>query len=231
MSIFICKMFYRLIEFLAVSIISLTGSTTYKTMAIIENSSLNKAEPVSSTVVAYDTIVKYNNKLPASKKNVIVEGKNGLNFQDKNGDSKELTAAVSEVVEVGTGPKGKYTGNTTGYGGDCKGCSGRVSCRTREGEKYNLTKDGEYYHDIQYGDVRVVAADLKMFKCGTIIEIDNGRLEPFLGIVLDTGASVANSLTQYGLVHIDIAHTTETDPVVYQATSKQAEFNVQRWGW
>ena len=70
-----------------------------------------------------------------------------------------------------------------------------------------------------------------MFKCGTIIEIDNGKLEPFLGIVMDTGSSMVNSWSSYGLVHIDIAHATEKDKIVYQATSNNASFNVQRWGW
>lgn len=231
MSIYIFKIFCRLIGTLLVSLISLSANNNYQTIAVIENTNYTKTKKVVSTVVEYDTVLKYNSKLPANKKNVIVEGKNGLNYQDKDGSVKELNASVSEVIEVGTGPSGNYTGNTTGYGGDCKGCSGTVSCKTREGSRYNLVSDGEYYHDNQYGDVRVVAADLGLFKCGTIIEIDNGTLEPFLGIVMDTGSSVSSNLSKYGLVHIDIAHTTEKDPVVYQATSKNAEFSVQRWGW
>ena len=30
---------------------------------------------------------------------------------------------------------------------------------------------------------------------------------------------------------IDIAYETQEDKTVYLATSKNAEFNVQRWGW
>lgn len=231
MGIYFFKIFYRLIGTLLVSLISLIGNKDYQTIAVIENKNYEKAEKVVSTVVEYDTVIKYNNKLPANKKNILVEGKNGLNYQTKDGNLQELNASVSEVIEVGTGATGNYTGNTTGYGGDCKGCSGTVSCKTREGTRYNLVSDGEYYHDNQYGDVRIVAADLSLFKCGTIIEIDNGNLEPFLGIVMDTGSSVSSNLSNYGLVHIDIAHVTEKDPIVYQATSKNAEFSVQRWGW
>lgn len=229
MNLFILKVFYRVISVLFMSLFSLMENNFSKQTIVIEKQIYDT--PVISTVVEYDTVVKYNNKLPSNKKNILVEGKNGLGYKNENGEEKELNASVSEVVEVGTGPKGVYKGNTTGYGADCKGCSGRVSCKTREGEKYNINESGEYYHDVQYGDVRIIAANLSMFKCGTIIEIDNGRLEPFLGIVMDTGSAMVNSWNSYGLVHIDIAHATEKDKIVYQATSNNASFNVQRWGW
>ena len=63
------------------------------------------------------------------------------------------------------------------------------------------------------------------------MEIDTGRSEPFLGIVMDTGNDVKVNWDQYRLVHVDIAYETEKDPEVYLATSKNAKFNVQRWGW
>lgn len=227
----IFRLFYRVISLLFLTIISLVGSNSVKGKIVIENKIYDKAEPVMSTVVEYDTVVKYNNKLPSDKQNVIVEGKNGLNYQDEIGNEMVLTETVNEVIEIGTGAKSTYTGKTTGYGADCVGCSGTVSCKTREGVYHNLKTDGEYYYDNQYGEVRILAANLSMFKCGTIVEIDNGTLEPFLGIVLDTGSGMINSWNNYGIVHFDIAHITETDPVVYQATSRNANFNVQRWGW
>lgn len=227
----IFRLFYRVISFLFIAVISLIGSNQTKEKIIIENKIYDKAKPVVSTVVEYDTVIKYNNKLPSDKQNVIVEGKNGLSYQNKNGSEEILSDAVNEVIEVGTGAKSTYTGKTTGYGGDCVGCSGTVSCKTREGSYYNLKTDGEYYYDNQYGEVRILAANLNMFKCGTIVEIDNGNLDPFLGIVLDTGSGMVNNWNNYGIVHFDIAHTTEADPIVYQATSRNANFNVQRWGW
>lgn len=227
----IFRLFYRIISFICVMIITLLGNNLYEEKVVIENKIYDKADPVISTVVGYDTIIKYNNKLPSDKKNILVEGKNGLNYQDENGNIEVLASAVSEVVEIGTGEQGTYIGKTTGYGADCVGCSGIVACKTREGTYYNLAKDGEYYYDNQYGEVRILAANLSMFKCGTVIEIDNGSLEPFLGIVLDTGSGMVNSWNNYGIVHFDIAHITESDPIVYQATSRNANFNVQRWGW
>lgn len=227
----IFRLFYRVISFLFVALIPLVGSNQTKEKIVIENRIYDKADPVISTVVEYDTVIKYNKKLPSDKENVIVEGKNGLSYQNKNGDEEILTDVVNEVIEVGTGAKSTYTGKTTGYGADCLGCSGIVSCKTREGSYYNLKNDGEYYYDNQYGEVRILAANLSMFKCGTIIEVDNGTLEPFLGIVLDTGSGMVNSWNNYGIIHFDIAHVTEKDPIVYQATSRNANFNVQRWGW
>ncbi len=227
----IFRLFYRIIGFICISCLSLIGNNSYEEKIVIESKIYDKAEPVISTVVEYDTIIKYNNKLPSDKRNVLVEGKNGLNYQDKSGNSEVLTETVSEVIEVGTGANSTYTGKTTGYGADCLGCSGIVACKTREGTYYNLAQEGEYYYDNQYGKVRILAANLSMFKCGTVIEIDNGSLEPFLGIVLDTGSGMRNSWNNYGIVHFDIAHVTETNPVVYQATSRNANFNVQRWGW
>lgn len=227
----IVRLFYRVISLLFVAVLSLVENNIPKETIVIENKMFDKSQSVISSVVEYDTVIKYNNKLPSDKKNVLVEGKNGLSYQDEKGTLQVLNEAVDEVVEIGTGAKSSYTGKTTGYGGDCKGCSGTVSCKTKEGTRYNLINDGEYYHDNQYGDVRVLAANLSMFRCGTIIEIDNGNLEPFLGIVLDTGSGMVNSWNNYRLIHIDIAHVTESDPIVYQATSRNASFNVQRWGW
>lgn len=206
-----------------------SGSTNIRTISI-NNTSINKTTKVVSTVVKYNTINKYNSKLPSGRINVVVEGKDGLSYI-KDGQQTYLHDSVDEVLEIGTGLSGDYSGNTTGYGGDCVGCSGNVSCRTRDGQKFNLMTDGIYYDDNQFGSIRVVAADQRIFKCGTVMEIDTGRSEPFLGIVMDTGSSVKSNWNQHQLVHVDIAYETEQDPTVYLATSKNAKFKVQRWGW
>lgn len=217
---------------LCLSMFSISGTQIYTNSVTIENKIVSTTlEPITSTVVKYDTVTKYNSKLPANRKNILVEGKDGLVYTDKKGNIKKTDEAVQEVIEIGTGAQGIYSGNTTGYGGDCIGCSGRVSCRTREGQPFNLNQEGIYYNDNQYGSVRILAADLSLFKCGTVIEVNNGRGEPFLGIVMDTGSGMRESWRNHGLVHVDIAHETEKDPIIYQATSKNAEFSVQRWGW
>lgn len=230
MNIGLLHLCMRWIEIICLSLFSLSSGASNISTISINNKSINKTSNVISTVVEYGTVKKYNSKLPMGRTNVIVEGKDGLSYA-KNGQQTSLRDAVDEVLEIGTGLSGDYNGNTTGYGGDCKGCSGNVSCRTREGEKFNLINDGVYYDDNQFGSVRIIAADQRIFKCGTVIEIDNGKSEPFLGIVMDTGHDIKSNWDKYQLVHVDIAYETEKDPAVYSATSKDAKFNVQRWGW
>lgn len=215
---------------LCLSIISFLGGNIHEDTVIRDNTMTNRNNTVVSEVVEYKTIKKYNKKLPSNRTNVIIEGKDGITYVEED-EAKELRKVVNEVIEVGTGRSGEYTGHTTGYGSDCEGCSGTVACKTREGTKFNLITDGVYYDDNQFGSVRIVAADHRVFPCGTVIEIDNGNQEPFLAIVMDTGSGMRSNWDKYRLVHIDIAYETQQDKTVYLATSKKAEFSVQRWGW
>ena len=198
---------------------------------------INQENTVDSTIVTtineHEVITRYNKKLPSNITNVIVEGVDGVSYIDTDGTVKVLKQRVDEIVEVGTGKYGEYNGITTGYGGDCPGCSGTVACKTREGKYMNLFKDGVYYNDQQFGKVRIVAADHKLFNCGTIIEVDNGKQDPFLAIVLDTGIDMRRAWRNQGIAHLDIAFVTQKDPEVYSVTTKNngAKFSVQRWGW
>lgn len=125
-----------------------------------------------------------------------------------------------------------YVGKMTGYGADCKGCSGvgTLSCKTLSGSYHSLSIDGEYYNDQTYGSVRIVAADLGKFPCGTIVKVSNSNLGEFNAIVLDTGASVKNA-SRTGLVWMDLAFKTESDPQIYSATSNNTTYVVKRMGW
>ena len=78
MNLFILKVFYRVISVLFMSLFSLMGNNFSKQTIVIEKQIYDT--PVISTVVEYDTVVKYNNKLPSNKKNILVEGKNGLGY-------------------------------------------------------------------------------------------------------------------------------------------------------
>ncbi len=75
-------------------------------------------------------------------------------------------------------------GSMSGYGPDCRGCSGYLSSGLYVG-------DGTiYYNDKQYGNIRIVAGDYK-YKLGSIVKISNSNVGgPFLAIVLDRGGSV-----------------------------------------
>lgn len=148
--------------------------------------------------------------------------------------TEDLTYVEPEVVEVvkETTETLSYVGKMTGYGADCRGCSGvgTLSCKTLSGGYHSLSIDGEYYTDQTYGSVRIVAADLEKFPCGTIVKVSNGNLGEFNAIVLDTGASVKNASTT-GLVWMDLAFKTESDPQIYSATSNNTTYVVKRLGW
>ena len=153
---------------------------------------------------------------------------------EENGEEVESIKDDFEIVPVDTTKivdySAMYTGKLTGYGADCAGCSGSLSCATREGTKFNLYTDGIYYNDTEYGQLRILAADLTAFSCGTVIYVDNGKLDPFYAIVLDTGSSMRNAWAK-GIIWMDLAHSSESDSELHSATSSDTKFSVQRWGW
>lgn len=233
MNIYLLKLIINWLGTLFLSILSLFGTNIKENIIKIENTTIDKNAAVISKVKEYTTITKYNSKIPYGEINVLVEGSNGISYIDSNGVEQQLRPVIDRVVEYGTGAAGNYVGNTTGYGADCIGCSGTVACKTREGKNHNLVDDGMYYNDSQYGKVRILAADHRVFRCGTIIKVDNGREEPFIGIVLDTGIDMRRNWEFYGLIHLDVAFVTEKDPAVYSmtASNQSAKFEVKRWGW
>ena len=192
------------------------------------NPNPTKVITVVSDIEKFDTEYVYDSNMPSSADPVImIHGSNGIKNETTG---KVEKTAVTQIVKVGTGEKAIYTGRMTGYGGDCKGCSGNLSCKTREGAKFNLKTQGHIYFDEVYGKVRILAADLSLFPCGTIIKVDNGKLEPFNAIVLDTGYTMRKAWSQ-GTVWVDLAYTTQNDKSIYNATSRNAIYSVQRWGW
>ena len=125
-----------------------------------------------------------------------------------------------------------FVGKMTGYGADCIGCSGvgALSCRGADGSRHTLTENGEYYNDATYGTVRIVAAALDKFPCGTIVKVDHPALGSFYAVVMDTGGSMRNAWAN-GYVWMDLAFKTESDPDIYATTSSNTTYSVQRWGW
>lgn len=111
-----------------------------------------------------------------------------------------------------------FTGNLTGYGPDCYGCSGKTS------SGHNL-KETIYYEDTEYGSVRILAAD-PYFDFYSIIRISNvPGMEPFIAIVLDNGGNVGfNKGTLF-----DLAFATESDPNIIGLT-RNVTFEVLRKG-
>lgn len=197
----------------------------------VENTNQTKNASAVITEVAYDTEKRYNSKLPSNITKVMQEGKKGLAFTDnQNNEVETIVEPVKEIIEVGTGGQGEYTGKMTGYGADCAGCSGTVSCKTKSGKTWNLLKDGTSYNDDEYGQTRILAAALTKFPCGTIIKVDSSTLGTFNAIVLDTGGAMRKAWNN-GTVLMDLAFTSETSEGIHNSTNNNVKYSVQRWGW
>ena len=236
MDIYLLKLIGSWLSVLVVSLTSFLGIDDYKEKASnLENTSYTKTVSVENKIIPYQIKYVYNpDKASTADYEVLVEGEDGINYTYENGITKVLKEPVNKVIEIGTGRAGEYVGRLTNYGGDCLGCSKTavVACRTKNGKSWSLFKNGIYYPDDEYGKVRIIAADLGGFPCGTIIEVKSSNLGDFMGIVMDTGYTMREKLKE-GIYHFDVAYQTEKDENIRFATnmSGNVEFNVQRWGW
>ena len=197
------------------------------------NPAQNMTATITNEIVPYQTDYVYNDSRPSTADPVVLEeGINGLSLTYDGLNYTRLSEVKNEVVEVGTGKEGEFVGTLTGYGPDCPGCSvvGNVSCLTREGSRHSLINDGITYNDKTYGEVRIIAAENKVFPCGTIINIENSSMEKFTAIVLDTGYTMRKAWSE-GIVWVDLAFASESDAGKEMSTNKNTKFSVQRWGW
>lgn len=230
MNIYLLQIIGNFVNFLAVTILSLFGVFN-SVDTEIKNPDVSKNSYIENQTVDYTTLYQYNAKLPSNISRVLVKGEDGIVYVN-NYDNTQivLKEVVNEVVEIGTGEQGLYSGRLTGYGPDCPGCSsvGNVSCRTREGNNHSLIYDGITYQDQEYGEIRILAAATTAFPCGTIINVDNGILEPFNAVVLDTGYDMRNAWKN-GSVWFDLAFSSQSS--VTNVSNATANFSVQRWGW
>jgi len=235
MNLYFIQSFLKFLSLVVVSFVSLFGSTNYtENNSSLVNVNESRNTNVTSMVVKHDTVTKYVNNRPKGLEFVTTEGVDGYIYVDKEtGHSTVLKETVTEVVEIGTGSVGEYTGRMTGYGPDCPGCSkvGNVACRTEKKKNHSLIYDGITYHDDEYGDVRILAAVLSVFPCGTIVYVDNGVLEPFYGIVLDTGGDMRKAYRIDGTIWMDLAFESQKVAYTGGATSKKTKYVVQRWGY
>jgi len=215
----------RIFTFLFLSSTSLAGVTFSRD---IFNDNFSKSSNLSVVPISYDVVTRYNDDLIYGEERVVVDGSNGYKLVD--GDTV-VVKPTNKVIEIGRGPISVSYGSTTGYGADCVGCSGNVACSTSYGT-HNLLRDGVYYNDSKYGKVRIIAADNSLYSCGTVIEIDNGIMEPFMGIVLDTGGAMRDAWSN-GNILIDIAFPYEYSNGIFDATNKSGDvkLKVYRYGW
>jgi len=214
--------------------ITIVTTTILNSDITIHNPAQDMTATILNEVIAYETEYVYNQNIPSTADPLtLVEGVNGLDYTYDGLTYTHLSDKVNEVIQVGTGAQGIYNGKLTGYGPDCPGCSqvGNVSCLTREGTNHSLINDGLYYKDITYGNLIILAADHTMFPCGTVVKVNNGILNEFYGIVLDTGIAMRNAWRNEGIVWMDLAFSSQKEALTGGATSSNTNFSVQRWGW
>ncbi len=231
MNTYLLGLISKWITILSMSVTGIVGSGQLISdeTQLIENENQTKNATTTTVEVAYDTEKRYNSKLPNNIAVTKQEGKNGLAYKDEN-HKETLIEPVTEIIEVGTGDYGEYVGKMTGYGADCAGCTGTVSCKTKLGNTWNLIKDGTSYTDDEYGKVRILAAALTKFPCGTIIKVESSTMGTFNAIVLDTGGAMRKAWSN-GTVLMDLAFTSETSEGIHDSTNNNVKYNVQRWGW
>lgn len=204
----------------------LVASIVINTMVVTRK---KEKEMVSSKItfeIHPDKMVSSYNFVEVTETKEEVEEKKDEVVEDTK---KEIIIVENTPAEVNDAV---YVGKMTGYGADCIGCSGvgALACRTADGSRHTLTENGEYYNDATYGTVRIVAAALDQFPCGTIVKVDHPALGSFYAVVMDTGGSMRNAWAN-GLVWMDLAFKTESDPDIYATTSSNTTYSVQRWGW
>lgn len=209
-----------------ISIFGINEVTLYNTTNSIKNVNLDMQ------IVQYRTIKNYTNKYSSGTIIEKTNGEDGISYINKNGEVAILKDPINEEILVGTGEVLEYFGIITGYGADCKGCSGTVACKTREKTEHNLINNGQKYIDSEYGELYILAADFDAFPCGTILKVENSRLGTIFGIVLDTGYSMRKAYDE-GIYHIDVAFEKESDEEVLKLTdySGNIKYTMIRKGW
>lgn len=115
--------------------------------------------------------------------------------------------------------EGNFVGDLTAYVGDCPLCSGILACHPRT----NVLETGVYFHDSEYGKVRIVATSSK-YSCGTILRFSVDKLggEDIIAIAMDRGVG-GNDVD---LLVEDVAYATRNVGRV-----RNQEFEVLRYGW
>lgn len=208
-----------------------SGSVIKRELLESTNVNENKSDSIINEVIPYDTKIVYNVKTPSTIKKVLVPGEVGVMTIKENQEKLTVKEPVTEIIEQGTGAAGEFVGRVTGYGPDCPGCSktGTVACHTPNRGTHSLITNGIYYEDKEYGKVRILSA-ATAFPCGSIIKIDDGKIEPFLGVVLDRGGSM-NSAWKQGTVWIDLAYASLADARKGNISGRNIKFSVQRWGF
>lgn len=232
MNIYLIELLSKWISVMTLSIASLIGiDSSTSNSQMVENQNKTKDLAPQTVIIPYEVEKIYNSEISKGTEKVITKGTNGVAYII-NGKKEVVKEPIKEKIEIGTKTNEIYTGKMTGYGADCVGCSGtgNLSCKTKNGKKHSLLNDGATYNDLQYGEVRILAAALEKFPCGTIVNVTHSKLGTFKSIVLDTGSAMNKALSK-GEIHMDLAYVTQKDSNIYLSTTNSAKYEILRWGW
>lgn len=130
----------------------------------------------------------------------------------------KVASTFNEVLQYAASNPVQFMGTMTGYGPDCEGCTGLVSCPPRQ----NVRNGNIYFEDSEYGKTRILAGD-KSIPCGTIIEVSGiNNYNNFYGIVLDRGGVIKGTL-------FDLLFPSERESSPFGRV--KASYKIVRWGW
>lgn len=233
MNIYLMELFSKWISVITLALASLFGVTDSNDnhSLIIENTNKTKNSQAETKTIPYEIVKVYNDDVFKGTEKVLEKGEAGVAYII-NGEIEVVKEPVTEKIEVGTKEPDVFTGKMTGYGSDCAGCSGfgYLSCRVKSGAYHSLVNDGATYNDSEYGSVRILAAALEKFPCGTIIKVTHSNFGTFNAIVLDTGSAMKSAWAR-GEILMDLAYVTQSDSRIHLTTTNNAKYEVQRWGW
>ena len=176
----VCCILFTLI---AICVVYISTFDTIRTKTINNNVLVKYVD----SKILTDKIVKDTTIVDAVEdENITVESVQNIQNEiievkvQEDSSTKEATNESNEKEEIPTANTNEIlTGKMSGYGPDCKGCSGYLAYGMYVGDGTT------YYNDSEYGNVRIVAGD-KKYKFGTIVKINNSML----AIVLDRGGSI-----------------------------------------
>lgn len=171
-------------------------------------------------VIAF-IIVGGNNKINITTSNINTVKSIQSSRIIKEIETLKLVKNTSDIKKYGKNFQIQFIGTLTGYGPDCPGCGGMVYCKPNP----NVQNGNIYYTDLQYGKLRILAADYSI-PCGSIIKIENYKFIPgneFYGIVMDRGSAIV------GLT-MDLLYPSEADTVII-GRQRNIRFTIERWGW
>ncbi len=166
-----------------------------------------KTKQVNSIELSKDSLIQLRAtegvKAPEPKKVVTV-------------DSFQFRAAEGGLTDV----KNTLVGTMSGYGPDCRGCSGGLAAG------WNARNGNIYYTDATYGKIRIVAGD-RSLPFGTIIRVVNSNAGvPFYAIVLDRGGDIGIGRRYM----FDLLFASEADARGW-GLSKNTTFEIVRYGY